>query len=346
MLDQHLLTEGKLLNDEGNLSEAGFAYSLVKQYSRDDIKARKGRIKEWDYYYVGNKNNGIALTIDDNGYMGMVSVSLLDFKTPKVVERMKIIPFTYGKMKLPSSSKEGDITYKDKKIDIAFLHENGKRHIKCTWLGFGKNKEDLRVDLYLSETTNGNSMVIATPFKKDKHFYYNQKINNLSSSGYAKLGDELIDLSTETMGVLDWGRGVWTYSNTWYWSSLSATQNGHNIGWNLGYGFGDNSAATENMLFVDDVAYKLEDVSFVIDTDKYNRPIFMNPWSFRSKEGDINLVFRPVIDRAGGANLLILKSDQHQVFGTFNGYIRLPGTNEVIEINNLPGFAEKATNRW
>jgi hypothetical protein len=22
-------------------------------------------------------------------------------------------------------------------------------------------------------------------------------------------------------GVLDWGRGVWTYSNTWYWASMS-----------------------------------------------------------------------------------------------------------------------------
>ena len=47
---QHKLSNGPLLDEKGNLNEAGYAFSLVKQYQRKDIKARKGRIKEWDYY--------------------------------------------------------------------------------------------------------------------------------------------------------------------------------------------------------------------------------------------------------------------------------------------------------
>ena len=77
---QHKLSNGPLLDEKGNLNEAGYAFSLVKQYQRKDIKARKGRIKEWDYYFINDEEYGVALTIDDNSYMGMASVSVL----PKV----------------------------------------------------------------------------------------------------------------------------------------------------------------------------------------------------------------------------------------------------------------------
>jgi hypothetical protein len=63
---------------------------------------------------------------------------------------------------------------------------------------------------------------------------------------------------------LDWGRGVWPYNNTWYWSSINGEYNGHLYGFNLGYGFGDTSKATENMFFFDKQAYKLDDIIFSI----------------------------------------------------------------------------------
>ena len=43
-------------------------------------------------------------------------------------------------------------------------------------------------------------------------------------------------------GVLDWGRGVWTYHNVWYWGSASGLVDGVPFGFNIGYGFGDTSA--------------------------------------------------------------------------------------------------------
>lgn len=63
------LSFGPLLDKDGNLSQRGFAYSLIKEYKRKDIKGTKSRIKEWDYYYIADSNYGIALTIDDNSYM-------------------------------------------------------------------------------------------------------------------------------------------------------------------------------------------------------------------------------------------------------------------------------------
>lgn len=342
MNEQHLLSEGLLLNEDGDLLEAGYAYSLVKRYERKMVKASPWRIKEWDYYYIGNDSYGIALTIDDNGYMDLCSVTLLDYEHARYLEKMVVHPFSFGKRNLPSSSTNGDTVYLDKKVTMKFLHEGDIRHIVCVFPKFGKKGEELKVDITLKET-NGKSMVIATPFKKKAHFYYNQKINNLEAHGYVKLGEKYFDFSKDCYGVLDWGRGVWTYSNTWYWSSLSGKIGEDIIGWNLGYGFGDTSAASENMLFVNDKAYKLDDVTFSIPKKK-KKDDFLSPWSVTSSNGDINLTFTPILDRHGGANLLIMKSDQHQVFGKWNGYFIVG--DKKIEIVDKLGFAEKVANRW
>jgi len=339
---QNKLTNGPLLDDNGELVEAGYAFSLVREYNRQRIKAKKSRIKEWDYYYIGNSKYGIALTIADNSYMGMGSVSFLDFENKKDVTKSKIIFFTNGKLDLPHSSKEGDVFFKNKKIDISFVFENGKRHIKVFYPKFS-DKEDLRADLYLEET-NHDSMVIATPFKKSKHFYYNQKINLLKSAGYVKIGEKFYDFNENTFGVLDWGRGVWTYSNTWYWSSMNGTYKGERIGFNLGYGFGDTSKASENMFFYNDKAYKLNDVTFKIPQDERGHDAFLKPWKMISESKDINIIFTPVLNRHANMNLLILQSLQNQVFGTFSGYVLLDG--KQIYFEDVPGFAEKVKNRW
>src|SRR5574344_2356360 len=175
MAEQHLLSAGPLLDEKGDLAECGYAFSLVKNYKREAIKAPKGRIKEWDYYYIGNKERGIALTIDDNGYMDLVRCTVFDFRVPAYVEKSVMHPFSYGKRNLPSSSKEGDTLYLDKKVTMKFTHEGEKRHIYCVWPKFGTKGEELRCDIFLEET-NPHSMVIATPFNKPAHFYYNPKI--------------------------------------------------------------------------------------------------------------------------------------------------------------------------
>lgn len=345
-MEQHLLNQGLLLNEEGNLNEAGFAFDLVKEYSRAQIKAPKWRIKEWDYYYVGNGEVGLALTVADNGYHSLCSITYLDFKNKKEQSQSFLSWFTLGKLGLPATSKTGDIHVKDKKgkYEFNFVHlEGNKRRLTVICKDFGKKKQFFHCDVFLEKTTDG-TMVIATPFKKKAHFYYNQKINCLKASGYLKIGEKLIDLGPDSYGVLDWGRGVWTYKNTWYWSSLNAIQDGHVIGFNLGYGFGDTSAASENMFFYDGKAYKINDVRMDIPIGSMGKDDFMSPWTFRSKGGDIAMTFTPIFDRHSDTNALFIRSNQHQVFGRFSGTIKVGET--VYEINDLLGFAEKVYNRW
>ena len=103
---QHQLSKGPLLDNKGNLNETGYSFYLDKVYDRKAIKKLKGRIKEWDYYYIGDEEYGIALTIDDNSYMGLVSVSVLDYKNKTDVTKSYMFWLPFGEVGFRSSSKD------------------------------------------------------------------------------------------------------------------------------------------------------------------------------------------------------------------------------------------------
>ena len=206
----------------------------------------------------------------------------------------------------------------------------------------GKDAIDIDVTLF-SEPEE--SMVICTPFEKGKHFYYNQKINCMRAKGTVKIGHETYEFEPDSaFGVLDWGRGVWTYHNTWYWGSASGLVDGEDFGFNIGYGFGDTSAASENMLFYKGKAHKLSQVVFEIPM-KDGKEDYLKPWKFSSDDGRFEMDFIPIINRASCTDFKILKSDQNQVFGRFSGNVVLDD-GSVLEIKDLLGFAEKVENKW
>ena len=330
----------KLLNQNGELNTRGWARDLILEYNKYDIKAAKHRIKEWDYYIVSNDHCAIALTIADNGYMGMVSASLMDFD--KVFQHTKSVTklFPMGRMSLPMSSKSGDTTFTEQRLGMKFSKTAKKRFLKCEFLNFYEGK-NLYVNLTLEEPEQ-DSMVIATPFKKDKKaFYYNQKINCMPASGIVRCGgDEYAFSPEDSFGTLDWGRGVWTYKNTWYWGSASGLLNQVPFGFNIGYGFGDTSAATENVLFYNGTAHKLDEVTFHIPKNDY-----LKPWVFSSNDKRFEMDFVPIIDRSTKTSLGVLSSNQHQVFGRFSGRVILDSGKE-LSIKDLTGFAEKVINKW
>lgn len=329
-----------LLDSDGSLREPGWSRQLVQVYDRTQIKAPKFRIKEWDYYLVLNEDFAGAFTISDDGYIGLQSVSLLNFIEGWEHTETILNPFPMGKLQMPSSSEKGDVVYKDKRLHMEFLKKEGKRQIRCKFQNFYKGKS-FKCDLTLEQPPM-DTMVIATPWKEDKKaFYYNQKINCMPASGSMIYdGKEYIFDKTKDFGTLDWGRGVWTYDNRWYWSSGNGIVNGKIFGFNIGYGFGDTSAATENILFYDGKAHKLDDVTFYILEDGY-----MKPWKICSSDGRFEMDFRPVLDRAARTSALVIETDQHQVFGKMSGKAVLDdGT--VIELRDFMCFAEDVHNRY
>lgn len=344
-MQKEIVNGGPLLDLDGHLIEKGYAKSLIKDYQRSDIKANRLRIKEWDYYLVYNEEYAIALTFDDNSYMGLMSVSVIDFKNQreKTVSPMQFM--SKGNHHLPSTSKHGDCIYHSKKIDMLFRHVDGKRVLECKLPNF---HEDSDFECHLELTNEPKeSMVIITPFKdKPKAFYYNQKIVGFKVNGYFKVGYFKYEFKeNDTRAILDWGRGVWTYKNTWYWGAGCGIVDGHEIGFNIGYGFGDTSAASENAIFYDGIMHKLENVTFNIPKNEKGKYEYIKPWTFTSSDGRFEMEFTPIIDRKSKTDVLLICSDQHQVFGKFNGKMVLDN-GKVIELKDFIAFAERVFNKW
>ena len=340
MRNHEVTNEQLLLDDQGELREPGWSKSLVQQYRRSMIKAPKFRIKEWDYYLVTSDRFAAAFTISDDGYIGLQSVSLLVFgEKPWEHTETVLNAFPMGKLKLPEDSSTGETKYADKRLQMSFIPKDGTRHITCHFENFMDGKP-LDADIVLEQPPM-DTMVIATPWPKKHAFYYNQKTNCMRASGAVSFDGETYQFDPATdFGTLDWGRGVWTYDNTWFWGSGNADVDGNAFGWNIGYGFGDTSAASENILFWNGTAHKLDDVTFNIPESGY-----MDTWTFTSSDGRFEMTFEPVLDRAACLDYKVIVSDQHQVFGRMSGKAVLDDGTEV-NIKDVMCFAEKVHNKY
>lgn len=342
------LGSGELLDGQGGLSRAGWATGETRAYRRAAVRAPWYRLKEWDYYCVLAGEYGLALTVADNGYMGFLGASWLDFTRPAALNDSVIIPFPKGRMGLPESADRGDVVQRHAKLFLAFRHEAGGRRLAVDYPGFAGGR-GLRGELWLDQPEM-DRMVIATPFAgAPRAFYYNQKINCMPASGEIETGGVKYRFDPAgAAGVLDWGRGVWTYDNTWYWGSASGLLDGSPFGFNIGYGFGDTSAASENMVFHEGRAHKLDRIAFHIPQGAAPgapKDYEGAPWRFTSNDGRFEMRFEPVVDRAAAFDLVLLRSIQHQVFGHFSGFVILDDGRR-LEVERLLGFAEEVRNRW
>lgn len=337
-MQNEIVTRGDLLDKNGNLVQKGWARSALLKYNRRHVAAKNFQIKEWDYYAVLNNEFGISLTVADNGYFGVGIVSVYDFTIPKEWTKQVLLPFPLGRLNMPESSCTGDVIFEKKDFQLKFEKDEEKRVLQANIKDFYE-KKDLKAVIKLEEY-NRDSLMIATPFHKEKRFYYNHKINNLEATGIVKFGDKVLDFTTPpSYGLLDWGRGVWTYDNTWYWSSASGWVDGVPFGFNIGYGFGDTSQASENIFFYKGIGHKLDQVEFHIP-DSYT-----DPWTFSSSDGRFELSFEPIIDRNSNTKVLIIESDQHQVFGHFSGKVILDD-GRSLRVKRVFGFAEEVMNKW
>ena len=333
-----------LLDEQGNLTQPGYAKRLLPVYDRRSVRGGLTRLKEWDYYYVGNDRYGVALTVADNSYMGLDSISFLSFEgKPWEITKSPMSPFPMGRTGLPSTSAAGITASSGRRHALLFQAADGQRNLTAHMDHF-RGREPIDVHLVLSDEPE-ESMVICTPFPKPGHFYYNQKINCMRAQGTVRIGDDLYLFNrSDSFAVLDWGRGVWTYHNTWYWGSASGLVDEADFGFNIGYGFGDTSAATENMLFYKGKAHKLSKVDFGIPL-RNGKECYLRVWNMTSDDGRFEMEFQPVIDRASCTDVKLIKSDQHQVFGRFTGTAVLDdGTR--LEVKDLMGFAERVENKW
>ena len=335
---------GKLLDADGNLTQAGWATQPVLDANLEDshfyrIHAlQKLRLKIWDYYAVTTPTHFFSFTISDVGYLGMVFAYVIDFASGEYKEQTLSLPFGGG-VKLPRNSTAGVTEYAKGDLFLRFIAQADSRTISVHWPGFGGSTLNAALTLACPAEQESMNIVIPIPGKR---YYFNRKINCMPSRGWVDYKDKRHEIDPATcLGNLDWGRGVWEYDSFWVWASASGfLADRRRLGLNLGFGFGDTSAATENSVLVEDKLHKLGDVKFTYDNKN-----FKAPWTMVSPEGRLDLVFTPFFERVAKTDALVLRSEVHQMFGRYNGFAVLDD-GERVEIKDLIGWAEEHNARW
>jgi hypothetical protein len=336
---------GPLLQPDGHLAQVGWARQPLLDCNLASARfyalrpLQRFRVKRWDYYAVFTPRRFFSATIADLGYAGNIFVYTLDFETGDLHEDGLVIPLGKG-IELPRNSTQGDSHFEDQRVKLAFSLHADHRHLSVSWPDFHDGR-GIAAEIDLFTPPGYESMNIVIPIGQ-KRFYYNRKINCLPASGTLRYGDLHEELKpTESLGSLDWGRGVWEYQSFWNWASASGfLPDGRTLGLNLGLGFGDLSAATENAFILDNRIHKLEQVKF-----DYVSGDYMKPWHFTDNQNRLDLTFTPFKERLAQTNLAIITSEVHQMFGRYNGHVTTE-EGDVTLVKDLIGFAEEHHARW
>lgn len=333
---QHEITAPTpLLDKNGHLAVKGYSKRMNFVYNREKAKDFPLKLKEWNFYQIQKDHYVLQLTLGHVSYMCSVAATLIDLDTGKKYEFGTMKPFFIPKLD-PNPEEESLVTYRGKDYSLSFLVTPDKRvlHVQGSSKAYGQ----VNIHIELDNDVNNEKMVIATPFGKPTQFYLNYKENYYHGTGSVQFDGLKVDFDGCT-GLIDWGRGIWPYCHQWFWGNLTSHIDGVPFGFNIGWGFGDLSHATENMFFYDRKAYKLGVLQVERDETDY-----MKPWKFSDTENLLQMTFTPLFDNYTQNKYVVIDTHCNQVFGLFSGTVQTDRGPK--EFHDLLAFVEHAVNRW
>ena len=336
IMDHEIKRKIPVLTAKGQLSEPGYATRMNFVYNRENVKCFPIWLKEWNFYQIQKDHYSLQLTLGHVSYMCSVSATLIDLDTGK--------KWCFGTMKpffVPELDRdpEGESFNEFSAKDFYLSYEvTADKRIICA-KGRSKEFEKVNIQITLDNDVNNEKMVIATPFEqKANQFYLNYKENYYHGTGKVQFDDFVVDFDGCT-GLLDWGRGVWPYRHQWVWGNLTSHIDGVPFGFNIGWGFGDLSHASENMYFYDKKAYKVGELLVERDENDY-----MKPWKLEDEEGKLRMTFTPMFDNYTQNKFVVVDTHCDQVYGYFDGTVETEDGQK--KFNHLLAFIEHAVNRW
>jgi len=341
MSKQNEITEpSDVFNEDGSLIQHGWSRKPILKYNKENIGKRWTRIKEWDHFSILNRQFGFQLTIGDIGYLTQMSYVWLDFENEKRHDKATMKFFTKSKLLPLSSLEDSLIEFPTKKFNATIIKEKEKRILTIGDPSF--QKKGIKGTITLTDDPKMDNTVVVTGYKEDPRlFYYNHKINYMPAEGSIEIGKEKYMFEPDSsFGLMDWGRGIWPYRTHWMWGSACGTVDSVPVAFNIGYGFGDLSTHTENIVFYDGKAHKIDEVTFYHENRDPTKP-----WIFTSNDDRFNIVLTPLITHREKLNYGLISLNSSLLHGLYSGEVILD-TGEIIHIEEMLGHAEDIYWRW
>ncbi|MGI2327823.1 DUF2804 domain-containing protein [Planococcus sp. YIM B11945] len=332
------LTDPVMLCDaKGQLNPNAIGYAR-QPLIECNLRGNFLRKKKWNYWCVFGEEIMFSATISHLDYAAVCFVYFLNYETQRFYEKTVVLPFTRH-IKLSNHVLDNSFFYHDE-MSIQFDYSENKTHIKVLVDDF--EGESLQADLGIVYPSAHETLNVVIP-RNRQTFQFTAKYHSLPVSGSVKIGSQRYEFEQDdSYAILDYGRGIWPRESSWNWAMASQRCLGKIIGLNFGGKWTDGTGMTENAFFVNGKMTKIhEDVLF-----RYNRENFKEPWLIHTKfSDDVKLTFTPFFERVSKMDAKLVKSEVHQLFGYYNGYVRDPDGKKV-KILQLLGAIEEHDAKW
>lgn len=292
-----------------------------------------GRTKRWEYWCVQSPTHVLALTVSSIDYLALHTVWFLEYGGPEI-DKTVIAPLSRMPV-FPERSGAGPVSVAARGVGIWLEPQDGGIRLRA-------RTDRVEADVTVSRPPGHEGMGVVIPWS-DRRFQYTVKDNTLPARGVVVAdGREFVFDPVDSWAMLDHGRGRWPYNTTWNWGSASGQTDEHVVGLQFGGKWTDGTGMTENALCVDGRVHKIsEDLVWEYDTADWTAP-----WRVRTAASDaVDVELTPIHERRARTEALLISTEVHQCFGTWNGRIAPPGTGP-IRIESVRGFAEQARMRW
>lgn len=326
-----------LCDKKGNLNPA--AIGFAKQPIIDcNLSGHFMRKKKWNYWCVYGEDILFSATISHLDYAAICFVYVFEYETQRFFEKTVTIPLG-NKVKMPTYVLDS-VAFSNSDMSIHMTYLQNETHLSVVIPNF--DEDTLHAKLTIQHPKDDETLNVVIPWNRQT-FQFTAKHHTLPTSGVVKIGDKRFTFhEDESFAVLDFGRGVWPREAVWNWGMASQRVGNQRIGLNLGGKWTDGTGMTENAVFVNGKMSKIhEDVIFEYDSKDY-----MQTWNISTKfTDDLKLTFSPFFERTALTNVKVVKSEVHQLFGYYNGQIRLEN-GQTLTIKQLLGSIEEHIAKW
>ena len=335
--EREIVEPVKLCGPDGQLNPDAVGWSR-RPLHQCNLSGHWGRKKRWDYYCVTNAACALQITYASLDYLGLVSVALHDLESKETFETAAIIPMARG-FHFHDTVGGGPIHFARRGFRLDVEEQAGGTRLQAAFKTL--KPVAVEVDVFLSLPDEHDTLNVVIPWSQSR-FQFTSKHNCRPATGTVDVGGRSFELSpSSAFGCLDYGRGKWRYRTTWNWASASGVEGGRTIGLQFGGKWTDGTGMTESGVLVDGKLFKIgKKVDFV-----YNRRDFDRPWTLRTADKTVDLVFTPMLRKRLLIPFIVASGSVQLCFGHFEGTISVEG-EEHVRVRNLLGWAEEMKARW
>ena len=303
---------------------------------RAGARARHFHYKQFQYFGIISDRLLAGCALADTAWLGLAFFYIFDPESRRLREFTWRSPLARS-LQLSDSPTRGESRFCQRGVDIrmGYGQERGTVTVKSLSVAL----PGTRLEAAMPEA-GFTPMSICTRTGINGWTYANKVAGTAVRGFLEQQGQKTALESLDAFGHHDFSAGYMRSPTFWNWACFSGrTGDGRAIGANLSCGVNE-TGYTENCLWVDGELLKVDTVAF-----DYDREQLMSSWTITSYDGRVALRFTPEGRHRERMNLALFASNFSQLFGRFEGTLRLK-QNETVHIGEQYGFVEEQYAKW